>query len=518
MSRSLNTLLRRRLTRKYLTAHRFKSHFDLIVLGGGSGGLACSKAAAKFTDRVCVIDFVRPSPVGNTWGLGGTCVNVGCIPKKLMHQAALIGDAIDDSSSYGWELHGKINHNWDSLVSNVQQHIKQLNWNHRVDLRSKKVQYKNAKGMFVSSDTLRLTKQNGEKEEISGEKIVIAVGGRPTYPNIEGAIECCITSDDIFSLSKPPGKTLVIGASSDCKLTIFPLDVGLEIAGFLNGLGYETSLMVRSIPLRGFDIQCASLVMQNLSNRGITILEKKIPKRFYLNNSSKVVVYESQDGKEVEESFDTIVLATGRTADTSGLGLEKIGVELDENKKVIGNFGGEFERTSIDNIYAIGDILKGGVELTPVAIKAGKLLAKRLFDEGTEHMDYKGIPTTVFTPLEYSCCGLAEESAISQYGNDSIEVYHAFYRPLEFILSNKRHQECYIKMIVNKADNDRILGLHFLGPHSGEVMQGFAAAIKSGVTLQGIEGTVGIHPTCAEEIVKLNITKRSGLDPTVTEC
>lgn len=216
------------------------------MIGGGSGGLACSKRAAQLGKSVAVCDFVKPTPLGTDWKLGGTCVNVGCIPKKLMHQAALLGEGLKDSESYGWEPTAR-KHDWTSMVQNVQDHIHSLNFGYRSELMENGVKYLNAYATFVDAHTVEAVDKKGKKTIITADQFVVATGGRPRYPDIPGAREFCVTSDDVFSMKTPPGKTLVVGASY----------VALECAGFIHGVGWETSVMMRSIPLRGFDQQMA---------------------------------------------------------------------------------------------------------------------------------------------------------------------------------------------------------------------------------------------------------------------
>ena len=208
--------------------------YDLIVIGGGSGGLSCAKEAARLGLKTACLDYVKPSPPGTTWGLGGTCVNVGCIPKKLMHQAALLGGAIKDAKEFGWNIGQDPTHNWDTMVQNVQGHVKSLNWGYKVALREKKVKYLNELGKFVGPNKLELTNKKGQTQEVTARDFVVSVGGRPKYPDIPGAIEYGITSDDIFSLSHNPGSTLIVGASY----------IALECAGFLKGLGVDVTVMV----------------------------------------------------------------------------------------------------------------------------------------------------------------------------------------------------------------------------------------------------------------------------------
>lgn len=477
----------------------------MIVIGGGSGGLACSKEASLLGQKVIVLDHVVPSLRGSKWGLGGTCVNVGCIPKKLMHHAALLREGMKDAKKYGWEFPDNVALNWDTLISGIQNHIKSLNWGHRVQLKEKNVEYSNAKGEFVDQHTVKMISNDGQEKLITGENVVIAVGGRPKYPtDIPGATELGISSDDVFALKKPPGKTLIIGGSY----------VALECAGFLNGLGFDTTVMLRSIPLRGFDQQLARLVVQDMEIQGTRFLQRATPLALDRQNAQTKVVWKNRDGKEASDVFDTVLFAIGRNPALSSLVLRNAGINVHSTS---GKIITTNEQTSVRNIYAIGDVLHERPELTPVAIKAGKLLAHRIFGNSSIMMDYGRVPTTVFTPVEYSCVGLSEEQAFKQHGDDNVEIYHAFFKPLEYVVT-ERTEQCYIKMLCSSAKPQKVLGLHFLGPHAGEVIQGFATAMKCGLTKHALDLSVGIHPTTAEEIVKLHITKRSGLDANVTQC
>ncbi|NWX97131.1 TRXR2 reductase, partial [Nothoprocta ornata] len=509
-----------------------RNEYDLLVIGGGSGGLACAKEAARFGRKVAVLDYVEPSPQGTQWGLGGTCVNVGCIPKKLMHQAALLGSALKDAQHYGWNISQPVQHTWSVMAQAVQNYVKSLNWGHRVQLQDKKVKYFNIKGSFSDPHTIRGLTKAGKEIVITAEKIVIATGGRPKYPtHIAGALEYGITSDDLFWLKESPGRTLpvcllLLHLYEDVvciSLTDISPDVSLECAGFLTGIGLDTTVMIRSIPLRGFDQvstkhQMSSLVAEHMESYGTKFLKKCIPSKVEKLESNKLkVTWKNTDlGTEESDSFDTVMWAVGRVPDTKTLNLETVGVKTNpETGKIIVDAS---EATSVPHIYAVGDITEGRPELTPTAIAAGKLLARRLFGQSSELMDYDNVPTTVFTPLEYGCVGLSEEKAVQCYGSDNIEVYHAYYKPLEFTVAKRDATQCYIKMVCLREREQRILGLHFIGPNAGEVIQGFALGIKCGATYAQLMKTIGIHPTCAEEITKLHITKRSGLDATVTGC
>lgn len=488
--------------------------YDLVVIGGGSGGLAASKKAAVLGKKVACLDFVVPSPAGTQWGLGGTCVNVGCIPKKLMHQSALLGEALQDSKEYGWKTPDQVQHDWETMKNNIQDHIGSLNWAYRVELRDKKIDYINGYGEFLDSHKLKVTMRNKKEKEITAKNVIIAVGGRPKYPeDLIGAQENTITSDDLFQLSYNPGKTLCVGASY----------VSLECAGFLKGIGLDVTVMVRSILLRGFDQQMANLIGDYMEKHGVKFTRGAVPTEIVKVKAPEpgvapgeyIVKYKTNDGQILEETYNTILLAVGREAATDKLGLDKAGVAVNpKNKKIITTF----EQTNVDHIYAIGDAIdessagRNAIELTPVAIQAGQLLGKRMFDDSDVKMDYYNVPTTVFTPLEYGAIGYSEEDAIAKFGEENIEVYHQNFWPLEWTVAHKPHDVCYAKLICNKADKERVVGLHVAGPNAGEITQGYAIALKLRATKNDFNQVVGIHPTNSEIFTTMNITKASGLD------
>jgi len=483
--------------------------YDLVVIGGGSGGLACSKEAAKLGARVAVCDFVKPSTQGTTWGLGGTCVNVGCIPKKLMHQAALLGEAVHDAQKFGWDVERR-EHSWEAMVSAVQNHIGSLNWGYKVQLREKSVTYLNAYAEFVDEHTLKTTDKKGKEKQLTAKFVVLATGGRPRLPDIPGANEYGISSDDVFSLRQNPGKTLVVGASY----------IALECAGFLHGLGVDVTVMVRSILLRGFDQQMANLVGDHLERQGVKFIRECVPNKLELLEEGpprKIkVTSQSNAGETVEGEYNTVLFAIGRYACTRNIGLEKIGVELSsKDGKVICN---DAEQSSVPNVYAIGDVVSGKLELTPVAIQAGKLLAKRLINEAAILTDYTNVATTVFTPLEYGCIGLAEEDAVAKYGAEDIEVYHQFFTALEHTVPKRDDNTCYAKLVCRVSDEYRVVGFHVVGPHAGEMTQGYAVAIKMGARKWDFDATIGIHPTVSEFFTTMETTKSSGANSQSSGC
>uniref|UniRef100_A0A2I3T633 thioredoxin-disulfide reductase (NADPH) n=1 Tax=Pan troglodytes TaxID=9598 RepID=A0A2I3T633_PANTR len=407
--------------------------YDLLVVGGGSGGLACAKE-------------------GTRWGLGGTCVNVGCIPKKLMHQAALLGGLIQDAPNYGWEVAQPVPHDWRKMAEAVQNHVKSLNWGHRVQLQDRKVKYFNIKASFVDEHTVCGVAKGGKEILLSADHIIIATGGRPRYPT---------------HVSVPRAQDMFLHTY-----------VALECAGFLTGIGLDTTIMMRSIPLRGFDQQMSSMVIEHMASHGTRFLRGCAPSRVRrLPDGQLQVTWEDcTTGKEDTGTFDTVLWAIGRVPDTRSLNLEKAGVDTSpDTQKILVD---SREATSVPHIYAVGDVVEGRPELTPTAIMAGRLLVQRLFGGSSDLMDYDNVPTTVFTPLEYGCVGLSEEEAVAHHGQEHVEVYHAHYKPLEFTVAGRDASQCYVKMVCLREPPQLVLGLHFLGPNAGEVTQGFALGIK----------------------------------------
>ena len=494
--------------------------YDLIVIGGGSGGLAASKQAAILGKKVALFDFVVPSPIGTTWGLGGTCVNVGCVPKKLMHQAALLGEAIHDSEAYGWEtqppssgddrqlkpLSEVAQHNWNKMVQNIQDHIKSLNFSFRVSLRNEKVQYINAYAKFESDHVIVAKDKKGVETKYSSDKFLIATGERPRYSKDVEGYEFGITSDDIFSLPYNPGKTLFVGASY----------IALECAGFLKGMGNDVTVMVRSILLRGFDQEMAEKIGEYMAKEGgVKFIRPAVPQSIEkLEDGNpgryKVTFKNSDTNVLASEEFNTIVWAIGRDPCTDKIGLDKAGVAVNPKTGKIPVIN---EQTNVPHIYAVGDVLEDRLELTPVAIEAGKLLSLRLFSNATKQCDYINVPTTVFTPLEYGAVGYSEEKARQVFGEANIEVYHVGFTPLEWSLPHRPLGCCWAKLIVLKNENERVVGFHYLGPNAGELTQMAALTLKLKATKEDFDSLIGIHPTNAELFTGMTITKSSGVDP-----
>jgi len=466
--------------------------YDLFVIGGGSGGLAAAKSASDLGAKVACADFVKPSPAGTTWGLGGTCVNVGCIPKKLMHISSLYRDTQSDAHGMGWET--KSSHSWEAMLSKINDYIKSLNYGSKVDLRSKNVKYYNSFAIFKDAHTVTLDNGKGKVEEVSAKYILIACGGRPAYGDVPGTKECCISSDDIFWMKKPPGKTLVVGASY----------IALECAGFMAGFGFDVTVMVRSILLRGFDQDIAEMIGQYMERHGTKFARGMVPSKFEKLPNGQVKVF--VDGNEYG-IYDTVLMAIGRTGCAGQLNLEAAGLAYNaKSGKVVVN---DADQTSVPHIYAIGDVIEGKPELTPVAIQAGRLLCKRLFAGSSKKMDYIDVATAVFTPIEYGAVGYSEEDAQKALGKERVKVYHASANPLEWNLNSEERSNDmgYMKLVVDKADKEKVVGVHILGPNAGEVIQGLAVAIRCGVTKEHFDDCVGIHPTFAEAYTTMDQEK-----------
>jgi len=496
--------------------------YDLIVIGGGSGGISCAKEAASAGAKVALFDYVTPTVHGTKWNLGGTCVNVGCIPKKIMHYASLLGESFHDAHHLGWDVpatHHEVKHSWQRMSQTVTNYIKSLNWGYKVQLKEYGITYIKAFASFADAHTVEFEKRK-KTQRASAKYIVLAMGGRPKIPrSVENAKELAITSDDIFWQKHAPGKTLCVGASY----------ISLETAGFLHGMGYDVTVCVRSILLRGFDRDCADHIGGFMKDIGITFKMGASPTKLERTDDGKIRVtfQATSDDEEKADAakmqiYDTVLFATGRAPETAALGLEKTGVVLDERS---GKIRVSKEQTNVAHIYAVGDIVYGAPELTPVAIQSGKLLAQRLFRGASNWMDYHKVPTTVFTPIEYSSVGYSEEEAIEVFGAEDVEVWIMKNNPLE-TYSVKRKDAAgkemantlFFKVIGVKSEGNKLVGLHYCGPNAGEVMQGFALALRVGATKADLDDLVGIHPTCAEWFTTLKVTKASGESAVATSC
>lgn len=485
--------------------------YDFVIIGGGSGGMAAAKEASKHGLKTALFDYVKPTVHGTKWGLGGTCVNVGCVPKKLMHYGALMGVAIEhDASAYGWNFGGNVTHNWQKMSETVQNYVRSLNFGYRNGLRSNRVTYINALASFKDANTIQY-KLNGKDLTLKAKNYLIAVGGRPIVPDdVVGAKEHAITSDDLFWLKKSPGKTLVVGGSY----------IALECAGFMHAYGLEVTVAVRSIVLRGFDRLCSEKVALNMQELGVKFQYHNLPQKIEKSSDNRLIVTMNDGSAEV---FDTVLYAIGRYADTDGLGLDKANIPTIKSTGKI-NVSSDERCPNQTNIYAVGDVTNGRPELTPVAIKSGEYLARRIAGVSNKLMDYNLVATAVFTPFEYGTVGYSQEVAEQKFGAENIEVYLFEFGTLEFSATHRhKHKQTQAdeydtdaspanltKLVCLKTDEERVVGFHFVGPNAGEITQGFALALRLGAKKSDFDDLIGIHPTDAESLCSLDITARSG--------
>ncbi|ORM40587.1 Thioredoxin reductase 2 [Babesia sp. Xinjiang] len=476
--------------------------YDFAVIGGGCGGMSAAKEAARLGAKTILFDYVQPSPRGTQWGLGGTCVNVGCIPKKLMHYAGMLGHAEHDREMLGWTPAPK-KHDWGKLVQTVQNYVKMLNFSYRSSLMSNSVEYVNAYATLEAGNVVKYSDKNGT-QRVKAKHVLIAIGARPSIPrDVKGAYEYSITSDDLMSLKNPVGKTLIVGGSF----------VALECAGFLTAMGFDVTVSVRSVVLRGFDRQCADKVAQLMEVTGTKFRRGSTPASITKLENGKLEVSFTDGGTE---QYDTVMYATGRMPRGITEDLSDLGVAFGESGRIAAREG----VTSVPNVYVVGDAAEGNTQLAPVAIKDGELLARRIFGNSTKQMNMDYIPMCVFTPFEYANCGLSEEDATKLYGD--VDVYLKEFTTLELAAVHREKVEslqadefdvdlpptCLSKMICKK--DGTIVGIHFVGPNAGEIVQGMCVAVRMGAKKEDFDDTIGIHPTDAESFMNLTVTKASG--------
>ena len=445
--------------------------YDLLVIGAGSGGIATARRAAEYGAKVAVIEFDK---------LGGTCVNRGCIPKKLMVYASHFPGLMDEAIGYGWSpVKSKLD--WQKMVAQVNGEVARLNGIYQRMLDNSKVEVIVGKGSFVDSHTVAV----GDKK-YTGERILIAVGGEPTKPDIPG-IEHALTSDEIFALPKQPKKLVVLGGGY----------IGSEFASIFNGLGCAVTQIIRSdLILRGFDQDLREEVQTGMINHGINLRHSTQLVSIAPSKQGVKVTVKKEDVVETLEANALALSALGRKPRLDGLGLENTQVTVKDGAIVVD----QYNCTSEPHIYAVGDCLDR-IELTPVAINEGRAFADTVFGKKPRLMSYTNIPTAIFTHPEAATVGLMEAEAKEQYGEDAIKVYRSKFRPMYYVLPDKQ-EKTLMKLVVEVA-TDRVLGAHMVGDHAAEIIQGVAIAVKMGATKADFDATVGIHPSSAEEFVTM---------------
>ena len=444
--------------------------YDIIAIGGGSGGIATMNRAGEHGAKAAVIEEKK---------LGGTCVNVGCVPKKIMWYGAQIAESFHHyGPDYGFTS-SDVQFDFAKLRQNREAYIDRARSSYDGSFKRNGVDLIEGRAHFVDSHTVSV---NGEL--IRAKHIVIATGARPSIPTIPGA-ELGGSSDDVFAWEQLPESVAILGAGY----------IAVELAGVLHALGVKTDLFVRrDRPLRGFDSYIVEGLVNEMEKTGLPLHTHKVPVK--LEESEQGITIHFEDGSS--HTASQVIWATGRRPNVDGLELEKAGVTLNERGFIQVD---EYQNTVVDGIYALGDVT-GEKELTPVAIKAGRTLSERLFNGKTSaKMDYTTIPTVVFSHPAIGTVGLTEEEAIKEYGQDHIKVYKSSFASMYSAVTNHR-QESRFKLITAGAD-EKVVGLHGLGYGVDEMIQGFAVAIKMGATKADFDATVAIHPTASEEFVTM---------------
>ena len=445
--------------------------YDYIVIGGGSGGIASANRAAMHGAKVILFEGKE---------VGGTCVNVGCVPKKIMWYGAQVAETLHRyAGEYGFDV--TINKfDFATLKANRQAYIDRIHGSYERGFDSNGVERVYEYARFVAPHTVEVA-----GERYTAPHILIATGGHALYPNIPGS-EYGITSDGFFELDEVPKRTAVIGAGY----------IAVEVAGVLNALGSDTHLFVRKDrPLRTFDKDIVDVLVDEMAKSGPT-LHTHANATEVVKNADDSLTISFDNGETI--TVDCLIWAIGRAANTSGFGLEKTGVKLTEKGTI---YSDEFENTSVPGIYALGDVT-GKLDLTPVAVKAGRQLSERLFNNKADaKLDYTDVATVVFSHPVIGSVGLTEEKAIAKYGAENIKVYKSSFTPMYTALGDNR-QPSTMKL-VTLGDDEKIIGLHGIGYGVDEMIQGFSVAIKMGATKADFDNTVAIHPTGSEEFVTM---------------
>ena len=447
------------------------SRYDLVVIGGGSGGLACAQRATEYGARVALVESAR---------LGGTCVNVGCVPKKVMWNAAQIAHAAHDAVHYGFDL-TLSGHDWGALRVARDAYITRLNGIYERNLAHRKVELVRGHAAFAGPNEVRV----GDRL-LEAPHVVIATGGRPSVPPIPGAGHG-ITSDGFFELAERPRRIAVVGSGY----------IAVELAGVFAALGSEVTMVLRRDRLlRHFEAMLGDGLRKIMEGDGVAFLDHAAPRALERDADGTLRLL-LQDGR-VAGPFDTVLWAIGREPAVEGLGLARAGVTMDAAGFIPVD---HLQQTNIGGLYAIGDVT-GRAQLTPVAIAAGRRLSDRVFGGMTDrHLDYSDIPTVVFSHPPIGTVGLSEAEAIDRHGASAVKTYTSGFVPMYHAMT-PRKPRAEMKL-VTVGSEQRIVGCHVIGAGADEMLQGFAVALKMGATKRDFDDTVAIHPTSAEEFVTM---------------
>lgn len=452
--------------------------YDYFVIGGGSGGVRSSRIAAGHGAKVALAESAKGGSTadGGFGGLGGTCVNVGCVPKKLMVYGAHYSHDIHDMKGYGWNVKEAPELDWKAFMENKNKEIARLNGIYERMLGNAGVEIFNARAKLVDGHTVDV---GGKK--VTADKILVCVGGWPVVPKFPGS-ELAITSNEAFFLDKPPKTAIVVGGGY----------IAVEFANIFNGYGTKVTQLYRGdMWLRGFDNDVRTHLAAEYKEQGIDVrFNSNIAKLEKAGDHLKATL---EDGSTLEA--DVVLFATGRKPRTQDLGLEEAGVKMDENGAIVVDEGFQ---TSVDSVYAVGDVINR-IQLTPVALAEGHCLADTLFGGKPRKTDYSDVPTAVFSNPPIGTVGLTEEAARKKYGD--VHIYRTSFRGMKHTLSG-RQEKTLMKMIVDPK-TDKVLGVHIVGDGAGEVIQLAGVCLKAGATKAHFDSTIGVHPTAAEELVTM---------------
>lgn len=445
------------------------NHYDLITIGGGSGGLAVAERAAQLGKNVAIIETDK---------MGGTCVNKGCVPKKVMWYAANLAHAVDDANHFGIPAR-RDRTDWQKLTRAREDYISNITSYWDTYVSDSGIQHIQGHASFIDNKTLQVNNKT-----YTAEHIVIASGGQPITPGLPGA-ELGINSDGFFELQKQPGNVAVIGGGY----------IGVELSGVLRALGSKVTLFaLESRVMHQFDSMLGNVLMNEMLSQGIQ--QQLNFEVSALQKTTQGISVCSEDGNQVS-GFDSVIWAVGRRPNTDSLALNIAGVNVLKNGIIPVD---EFENTNIPGIYAIGDVT-GKTPLTPVAVSAGRKLAERLFNKKTSSkVDYNNIPSVVFSHPPIATVGLSEQQAFNRYGDD-MTIYRSEFTPMRYALT--KHGQTTAMKIVCAGENEKIVGIHIIGEAADEMLQGFSVAIKMGATMADFNNTIAIHPSSAEELVTM---------------
>ena len=468
----IQRILRRKTLEKLKGKKMSEYNYDLITIGAGSGGVRASRLAGGYGAKVAIVEELRE---------GGTCVLRGCVPKKLLVYGSHIQEELSDAEGYGWTVDG-LKHNWEKMIDAKNTELDRLHCIYVNLLKNANVERFHGRGIIVDEHTVSV-----DGKHITAERILMAVGGWPSTPEIPG-IEYVISSNEALDLRERPDRILVVGSGY----------IAVEFAGIFNSFGSRVDLVFRADQvLRGFDKDIRSTLTDEMTKKGINIISEVLPEKIEKSDAGFRVYLSNKKNIEV----DQVLYATGRSPNTQGLGLAEAGVDLTENGAIKVN---EWNQSSVESIYAVGDVTDR-INLTPVAIAEGRAFSETIYNNNPMKTDYNDVPSAVFSQPPIGSVGLAEHEAKEIY-ND-IDVYISGFRPMKYTMTNNTERGLQ-KLIVDRK-TQRIVGAHMIGLDAAEIIQGIGIAVKMNATKADFDATIGIHPTAAEEFVTMR-DKRAG--------